>query len=456
MHLHFRKNIVWLLPLVCVLLMSEQVRGQIYTAGFSNTVFKHFDVTSLTWTTKANTPVALYDITYFQGKIYGIAYTTSNFYQYDPATNTWTSKAAAPAGITGGHLVVVGNFIYANSTTSSGFSKYDPNTNTWTQLATTPALAFRRHMVYDGGDYIYLGYSQGANALARYSISGNAWTTMATRPSGTSGVAIKNGKLYFTDESSTAFFSFDPATSTNTTLASALSASWTIIGGDGNYLYSTPTTFNSIRRYDISTNTWTTYTGGGDYALAYAGCSITASVVAAQATCGSGGANADAKLTLTSYSSEATKVGYSTGSSYTGPAYTAATALTAAPMTLVSTLANPSADQPYTVRLFKDDACYQDYVVVLKPQVCLTSNISVSLSPSTQTNVSSELQTYTVTVTNAGPDASTVKVKVPVPVNRTFVNASPQQGTYNASTQIWDVGNLAVGSKTLTFTIKVN
>jgi uncharacterized repeat protein (TIGR01451 family) len=66
------------------------------------------------------------------------------------------------------------------------------------------------------------------------------------------------------------------------------------------------------------------------------------------------------------------------------------------------------------------------------------------------------MQAYTVTVTNAGPDPSAVKLRVPLPVNRTLLSASPQQGTYSESTQVWDVGNLPVGSKTLILTIKVN
>lgn len=445
--------------LFCWLMITTQAIAQVYTAGYSGTAFNYFDVTSHTWTAKANAPEALYDITSFQGKIYGIASGTSNFYQYDPATNTWTQKAAALAGLTAGHLVAAGNYIYANAANGSQFERYDPATNAWTQLAATPTGTVRRHMAYDGGDYIYLGYSQGTNVLARYSISGNTWTTMPSPPSGTNGVVIRNGKLYFTDAfvATFNFNSFNPATSAYSTLANAPVGIWTIIGGDGNYLYGTPNDFSALWQYDISTNTWTSYTGGSDYALAYEGCSVTASVVAAQATCGTnGGVNANASLTLASYSSGATKVGYSIGSGYTGPDYSSATPVTSAPMTIGNNLTNPTADQPYTVRVFTDATCYQDILVILKPQVCLTSDISVAVSPTTQTNAASELQTYTVTVTNAGPDASAVKLKVPIPINRTFVNASPQQGTYDASTKIWDVGNLAVGSKTLKLTIKVN
>lgn len=187
-------------------------------------------------------------------------------------------------------------------------------------------------------------------------------------------------------------------------------------------------------------------------------CDVTGAGEAVQAGCiATGGVNANAALTLSSYGGGATKVGYSVGSGYTGADFSSATALTAAPMTLVNTLPNPVSDQPYTIRVFQNSTCYKDIAVILKPQVCLTSDISVSVSPLSQTAASGETQTYIVTVTNAGPDPSSgVKIEVPIPVNRTFLSASPQQGTYTESTQLWDVGNLAVGSKTLTLTIKVN
>lgn len=187
-------------------------------------------------------------------------------------------------------------------------------------------------------------------------------------------------------------------------------------------------------------------------------CTATGVATTVQATCGAGGAvNANAALTLSSYSSGITKIGYSAGSSYAGPDFSTATAVTAAPMTLVNNLTNPSVLQPYTIRVFQDAACYKDVVVTLAPTQCLTSDLSLSLSPVTQTGAKGELLTYTLTLTNAGPDAETdVQVDVKVPTNATLLTASPQVGTYSAATQKWVISSLPVGAKTLTVTLKMN
>ncbi|WP_428657712.1 DUF11 domain-containing protein [Runella sp.] len=189
-----------------------------------------------------------------------------------------------------------------------------------------------------------------------------------------------------------------------------------------------------------------------------ANCVPTGVITVTQPTCSvTGGVNINGMLTLTSYSGGATRVGYSAGSVYTGPAYTSATSLTAAPFTLVNTLPNPTVDQPYTVRVFATASNYQDYLVTLTPKLCLTADVSVSVSPTKQTNAKGETQTYIVTVKNAGPDvAPAVKVKVPIPNNRSLLLASPQQGTFNAATGIWDIGSLAIGQTTMQVTIQVN
>ena len=69
-----------------------------------------------------------------------------------------------------------------------------------------------------------------------------------------------------------------------------------------------------------------------------------------------------------------------------------------------------------------------------------------------------ESMTYTLTLTNKGPgSAPSVKVRDQIPAGLTFVSAAPSVGTYNSSTGIWDVGDLANGaSATLTITVTVN
>jgi surface-anchored protein/uncharacterized repeat protein (TIGR01451 family) len=68
------------------------------------------------------------------------------------------------------------------------------------------------------------------------------------------------------------------------------------------------------------------------------------------------------------------------------------------------------------------------------------------------------LVTFSVTVKNFGPDPATgASAREPVPDGLTFVSASPTQGSYDASSGQWFVGDLAVnGSATLVLSARVN
>ena len=87
-----------------------------------------------------------------------------------------------------------------------------------------------------------------------------------------------------------------------------------------------------------------------------------------QATCTTGAANADAKLSISGLDL-ANKFDYSEGTSYTGTkTFASASDITATTMTV--TLANPTTDKSYTVRVFNANGCYIDKTVVLKTRVC--------------------------------------------------------------------------------------
>jgi uncharacterized repeat protein (TIGR01451 family) len=87
----------------------------------------------------------------------------------------------------------------------------------------------------------------------------------------------------------------------------------------------------------------------------------------------------------------------------------------------------------------------------------LLSDLSVSASPLTNTVNAGEYQTYVVTLNNAGPAANTgVKVRVQIPANRSFISAVPSSGSYDPQSEIWTVGDVPIGNKTLTMTLKMN
>jgi len=66
--------------------------------------------------------------------------------------------------------------------------------------------------------------------------------------------------------------------------------------------------------------------------------------------------------------------------------------------------------------------------------------------------------TYTIVVTNHGPsDATGVSVTDTLPSGVTYKSDIPSQGSYDSSTGVWDVGNLASGnSATLTLVVTVD
>lgn len=453
-----------------LLLLTQQGWAQIYSTYYTTPKLQYLDLATQTWTNKTAPPLNLRILVAYQGKLYAEPMNSNKFYEYNPVTDTWTEKAPKiGSNYYSGEIEVAGDYIYYsvnNSVNSSSISflRYDIKSNTWTQLPSAPSKLRAEELVYDGGDYIYCAtfdYNI-PGPLLRYSISANSWVTMPTPVNPASlaydGMAFKNGKLYFCTSLNNSFYSYDPITTTYTSLANTPDKDWVLTNGDGNYLYSASST--GIHRYDISTNTWTNLPTVTSNSLVYMGpsCSLTGTVTATPATCATaGGVNANAALTLMTSSGGPTKVGYSLGSSYTGPAFSAATAVTTAPMVLSNTLPNPSVPQPYTIRLFQDATCYKDVVATLTPTLCLTSDLSLSVSPATQSGSKGELLTYTLTMTNAGPDAaSNVKVDVKVPTNATLLTASPQLGTYSNATHKWEVSSLPVGSQTLTVTLKMN
>lgn len=87
-----------------------------------------------------------------------------------------------------------------------------------------------------------------------------------------------------------------------------------------------------------------------------------------------------------------------------------------------------------------------------------TSDISITNIVSTSTPSAGDNVTYTLTAVNNGlADATNVIATDTLPSGLTFVSSVAGQGTYNSSTGVWTIGNLANGaSATLTLSAKVN
>ena len=91
-------------------------------------------------------------------------------------------------------------------------------------------------------------------------------------------------------------------------------------------------------------------------------------LTAFEATCTAGSANINAKLSISGLNL-ANKFDYSEGISYTGTkTFASASDITAATTTV--TLANPTADKSYTVRVFNAKGCNTDKTIILRTKVC--------------------------------------------------------------------------------------
>ncbi|MBL7815791.1 MAG: DUF11 domain-containing protein [Saprospiraceae bacterium] len=165
------------------------------------------------------------------------------------------------------------------------------------------------------------------------------------------------------------------------------------------------------------------------------------SLSATRATCNGAVANSNAQLNVTSITN-GTRIGWSVGATYTGPAYAGATNLSGATYT-IGNLENPSDSLRYTVRVFNGgDCCVEDISVVLYPAPCAaaTSNSPICLNGTINLQASGGL-----TYAWSGPNGFTSPLQNPSIASATAAAA----GTYTVT--VTSYGNTSTATTTVAF-----
>jgi uncharacterized repeat protein (TIGR01451 family) len=469
------------------LLFSTQAKAQIWGGGQAHYQFANFN-SSNTWGIAGGvTPGSgIWGITVYNGTLYfavsqaAVTYISDYLYSYKlpngPLTSVYTTGGSANVFRTRDQIYATTDGKIYSLGASYEIQAWDIAAKTLTNKSTTltitpgtPIPDFTSGLAgYDGSNLYYFVRNtvyNGPATLCKYNIATNTISTLSTTitpPAPAKAMVYLNGALYYGESKN--FYKYDLKRNKESLVSSTTTAN-DIYGltTNGTKLYAS--SYQGFKSYDFTTKTWTSH--GTPFTpnlfpLAYDG-SLSPPVVtvsATAATCTGQTINSNAQLKLNSYDYGSSKVGYSIGSTYTGPAYASATTLTAAPMTLVSNLANPASgvNQPYTIRIFKSATLYTDKTVMLSSTSCGSADLAITVTITPQTGNKGETLTYTFTAKNQGPnDVPDATAKINIPSNVTLLNASPSQGTYNASTQMWDIGALANGvSKTLTVSVKVN
>lgn len=462
------------------LLFSTQAKAQIWGTSRYSRNLMYYDIATDTWTLKSTLSgggnYGMLTSSYSNGYVYCFMYDftganpVGSLYRYKIATNTWELVVSAPS-ITDyrSHMVVNNNKVLFLGNTPTFYDIITKTTtNAQTSATVLPGAAIGNpfQASYDGTYYNYFANVSNTKSIFRYNIVSNTWgpavASNITPIMGLLPIVNLNNAFYYAAPSGP-LYKWSLATNTETKLqANADGLYNNAMTTDGVNLYmagGSTATAGLFFKYDFATNKWVILDTALSFnSLSFDGTCVipSATLTSTVATCTGQTANNDAQLTLTTLTGA--KVGYSTGGTYTGADFATATSVGAAPFVVANSLPNPTTSQAYTVRLFNSSTCYKDFSVILSPKQCPTADLGISISPPTQTGALGEILTYTVTLTNAGPStAENVKVSVPMPKTAaTFLSASPQQGTYNEKTQIWDAGTMTVGSKTMTFSIKVN
>lgn len=479
----------WMMSLLVgiALLFSTQAKAQIWASSHYSPNIYYYDIAANTWTLKTTQGAvgtnSIYWIAYRNGILYAVRSaslggvpTSPTLYKYVVATNTWTLVGSNPLFanrfffVDDNTLIFMGGqggaspYIYTISPASGPTSIYSTITNNG--VTGFNGGSCNNANFFDGTDiYIKKGLPDELFTYNPATNSINPVTTFPTSGHHQGSAAKVGGNIYYSTQTGP-LYKYDVATQTNTQVqVGAQVGNRDIMASDGTNLFGVSGTTTPFYQYNFTTNAWVTravipYSLGFQCIISEgeaAPLTPTATASAVAATCTGTTTNSNAQLVLTAFTG-ATKVGYSIGSTYTGPDFASATTLTAAPFTVVNNLPNPTVNQPYTIRAFVSATSYIDRTVLISPTNCTSADLSLTVATATQTGNKGETLTYTFTLTNNGPnDVSDAMANINIPSNVTLLNASPSQGTYTENTKLWNVGAVANGgSKTLVISVKVN
>ncbi|RYF08044.1 MAG: hypothetical protein EOO77_25400 [Oxalobacteraceae bacterium] len=213
---------------------------------------------------------------------------------------------------------------------------------------------------------------------------GETTQSISVTVSGTYSVTVGNATTGCTSVASTSVTVYPTPVLTVTSsapsaiLCAGQSTTLTVNGCSGTVVWNTGDTGASLLVEPLATTSYTAI------CTLSTGCSATAVVtvtvnpapayddpaLVTVATCNGATANNDAKIAFTTLRNTA-KAGFSLGTTYSGPDFATATAVSGSSITF-SGLTNPTARQAYTVRLYSaGGTCFTDVVVYLNPAECI-------------------------------------------------------------------------------------
>lgn len=240
-------------------------------------------LTSISWSPKADLPVAKYSAasTVLNGKLYvfGGSYRLSN-YEYEPSTQSWTRKADLPGnGIDEGGAAVINNMIYAvGDPFDNNIKIYNPLTDAWTTGAKIPtprrfmavaAVNGKLYAIGGGDNNLYT-----VSTVEEYDPTTNTWVTKTNIPTARYGAAavVVNNLIYvfggISDGGAKSTVEvYDPLTDTwqsktpmpranGGAVAAIASGKIYLVGGRGSY----GQYLNTVDEYDPATESWLSMT----------------------------------------------------------------------------------------------------------------------------------------------------------------------------------------------------